>query len=97
MTEKSISSVAALHRQLEEARARGYSVDAGENDPGICCLGAAVFDHTGTVMGGVSVSALSFDLNLNDQVLIAAVTEAARAASLALGMPPERVPVPPAG
>jgi IclR family transcriptional regulator, acetate operon repressor len=91
ITEKSITNVAALRRQLDEARVRGYAVDAGENDPGIYCLGAAVFDHTGAAMGGVSVSALSFDLDLADPVLIAAVTEAARAASLALGMPPERI------
>jgi DNA-binding IclR family transcriptional regulator len=95
MTEKSIGSVAALRRQLDEARERGYAVDAGENDPGICCVGAAVFDHTGAAMGGVSVSALTFDLDVADPGLIAAVTGAARAASLALGVPPERIPAPP--
>jgi DNA-binding IclR family transcriptional regulator len=91
VTEKSITSVTALHRQLDEARKLGYAVDAGENDPGICCVGAAVFDHTGTVMGGLSVSALSFDLDLTDAALTAAVVEGARAASLALGMPPEQL------
>jgi DNA-binding IclR family transcriptional regulator len=96
VTEKSITSAAALRRQLDEARARGYAIDAGENDPGICCLAAAVFDHTGAVMGGVSVSGLAFDLDLTDPALIEAVTAGARAASLALGAPPERILAPPA-
>jgi IclR family acetate operon transcriptional repressor len=87
MTEHSITSLDELRRQLAEARRDGYAVDRGENDPGICCIGAAVFDHTGAVLGGVSVSALSFDLDAADPAVIAAVLHAARQTSLALGAP----------
>jgi DNA-binding IclR family transcriptional regulator len=87
MTEHSITTHAELRDQLDLARARGYAVDGGENDPGISCLGAAVFDYSGAVLGGVSVSALSFDLNVNDPEVIAAVQATARQMSLTLGAP----------
>jgi IclR family acetate operon transcriptional repressor len=87
MTEHSISSRAALRRQLAQARQDGYAVDRGENDPGITCLGAAVFDYTGSVLGGVSVSALSFDLDLDDPSTADAVRSTAREVSRALGAP----------
>jgi len=87
MTEHSITTHEELRRQLDLARTHGYAVDRGENDPGISCLGAAVFDYSGAVLGGVSVSALSFDLNVDDPEVIAAVQATARQMSLTLGAP----------
>jgi len=87
MTEHSITSRGELRRQLDQARTSGYAVDGGENDPGISCVGAAVFDHSGAVLGGVSASALSFDLDVSDPSLISAVLTAARSISQALGAP----------
>jgi IclR family acetate operon transcriptional repressor len=87
ITEHSITSPAELRRQLDDARTRGYAVDGGENDPGIVCVGAAVFDYSGAVLGGVSVSALSFDLDVHDPAVIAAVLASARQMSLTLGAP----------
>jgi IclR family acetate operon transcriptional repressor len=87
MTEHSITSRDELQHQLDQARASGYAVDGGENDPGISCIGAAVFDHSGAVLGGVSASALSFDLDVADPSVIAAVLTAAGSISRALGAP----------
>lgn len=97
MTRRSITEIPLLLRQLSEARGRGYAIDDGENDPGIGCIGAAVFDHTGTVMGGLSISALAFEIDLDDKELAAAVIAAAREVSLAMGAPPERLPQEQAG
>lgn len=91
VTRRSITELPLLLRQLAEAAERGYAIDDGENDPGISCIGAAVFDHTGTVTGGVSISALAFEFDFDDQELSAAVIAAARDVSLALGVPPERL------
>jgi DNA-binding IclR family transcriptional regulator len=41
---------------LDEVRQRGYSTDLQENELGICCVGAPVFDHTGRVIAGLSLS-----------------------------------------
>ena len=42
---------------LAAVRHRGYSTDLQENEAGICCVGAPIFDHTGRVVAGLSVSA----------------------------------------
>lgn len=42
---------------LAEVRQRGYGTDLQENEMGICCVAAPIFDHTGRVVAGMSVSA----------------------------------------
>jgi len=41
---------------LEQVRRQGYSTDLQDNELGICCVGAPVFDHGGRVVAGISVS-----------------------------------------
>ena len=81
-------------RQLDEVRRRGYAIDDEENEAGIRCVGAPVFDHTGSVLGGVSVSGLAFEVDLEDSALAGQFIAAARDVSLALGAPPDRVAAP---
>jgi DNA-binding IclR family transcriptional regulator len=47
-------------------RERGFAVDDEENEAGIRCVGAAVFDHTGHVVAGVSISTLTHELSVED-------------------------------
>ncbi len=47
-----------LLKDLAGVRQRGYAEDHEENEAGVCAVGAAVFDHTGQVIGGVSAAAL---------------------------------------
>jgi IclR family acetate operon transcriptional repressor len=91
-TPQTITDGAALLRHLAEVRRRGYSVDDEENETGIRCVGAPVFDHTGAVMGGISVSGLAFEVAPDDDALGTEVVGAAREVSLALGAPPDRPP-----
>jgi IclR family acetate operon transcriptional repressor len=93
-TPHTITDTPTLLEHLTETRERGYSTDDEENENGIRCVGAPVFDHTGTVMGGISISALTFELTPDDQTLTREVITAARDVSLALGAPPEHVPTP---
>ena len=41
-------------------RRRGYSIDREEFRPGVICLGAAIRDHAGAVVGSISVSSPAF-------------------------------------
>ena len=93
-TAATITDADALLAHLAEVRDRGYAVDDEENEAGIRCIGAPVFDHTGAVMGGVSISGLAFEVDPADATLAAAVVAAARDVSLALGAPPDRTPDP---
>lgn len=55
-TNKTITNKEALLTQLEEVRSRGYSVDDEENEMGIRCVGAPIFDHVGRSVGAISLS-----------------------------------------
>lgn len=56
-TPKSITSAAALETELALIRARGYAIDNEENEEGIRCVGAPIFDYTQSPIGAISVSA----------------------------------------
>jgi DNA-binding IclR family transcriptional regulator len=86
-TRRTITDRAVLLRQLAETAARGYSIDDGENDPGISCIGAPVFDHAGNILGGVSASGLEFELDVDNGALALEVIAAAREVSSAFGAP----------
>ncbi|MEJ7800914.1 MAG: IclR family transcriptional regulator [Ilumatobacter sp.] len=55
-TDKTITDAALLREELEVIRSRGYAIDDIENEEGIRCVGAPVFDHQGEMIGGVSVA-----------------------------------------
>ncbi|WP_159085758.1 IclR family transcriptional regulator [Aeromicrobium chenweiae] len=55
----------ALRRDLDGVLERGFSIDDEENERGVRCVGAAVRDSTGSVIGGISISGLAFLLDLD--------------------------------
>jgi IclR family acetate operon transcriptional repressor len=55
-TEKTLSTLPALTRDLSETKERGWSVDDEERNIGMRCVAAAIFNEFGEPVGGVSVS-----------------------------------------
>jgi len=55
-TAKTLADRGALLADLEKIRARGYSVDDEEKNPGMRCIAAPVFDIHGEAVAGISVS-----------------------------------------
>lgn len=55
-TQKTLSTLPALARDLAEIRQRGWSVDDEERNEGMRCVAAAIFNEFGEPVGGVSVS-----------------------------------------
>ncbi len=56
LTKNTINDPASLRQEFEAVRSRGYAVDDEENEIGIRCIGAPIFDHTASVVGALSVS-----------------------------------------
>jgi IclR family acetate operon transcriptional repressor len=55
-TENTITEFLALIEDLRHVRRNGYSMDREEILPGVICIGAAIRDQAGTVIGAISAS-----------------------------------------
>ncbi len=87
-TDKTIGDFDGLIEELRHVRRNGYAMDQEEFQPGVICVGAAIRDHAGAVVGAISASAPAMrateeHLALMQQEVIAA----AGALSAELGEP----------
>ncbi|GAB4427261.1 MAG: IclR family transcriptional regulator [Chloroflexi bacterium OHK40] len=88
-TDASHTTLASLRDDLRRTRERGYGLDDGENEEGVRCVGAPIFDQDGHVAAGVSLSAPA--ARMNDRALpeaAASVIQTALAISCRLGYRP---------
>ena len=85
-TPNTITDPAALRANLELVRRRGFAIDEEENEAGVRCVGAPVFDLAGAVVGAISIAGPTTRITPEVALAIApAVMQAARAVSLRLG------------
>ncbi len=56
-TPNTITSIEALENELTLIRSRGFAIDNEENEIGIRCVGAPIFDYTTKPIGAISISA----------------------------------------
>src|SRR6266508_4045949 len=61
-TDRTITNRDHLLEHLGGVRRDGFAVDDEENESHTKCIGTAVIDYRGVPLGGVSMSALAFDL-----------------------------------
>nr|MDT0661276.1 IclR family transcriptional regulator [Micromonospora sp. DSM 115978] len=91
-TPRTITDLPRLLAELGAVRGRGWAEDHEENEAGVSATGAAVFDHAGHVIGGVSAAALSYEVGDQDPAEVGRhVLDAAAQVSRTLGAP-ERQP-----
>ncbi|WP_199431801.1 IclR family transcriptional regulator [Qaidamihabitans albus] len=57
-TPQTLTDEDILVKELAAVRRAGYAEDHEENEAGVRAVGAAVFDHTGQVIGGLSAAVL---------------------------------------
>jgi IclR family transcriptional regulator, acetate operon repressor len=62
-TTHTLTSAEDVLADLERIRERGYSIDDEENEIGVRCVGAAIYNSLGDVIGAISISALTFLLS----------------------------------
>ena len=55
-TENTIVSKESLLKEIQLIRSRGYSLDQEEHERGIYCISAPIYDYTGAIIAGFSVS-----------------------------------------
>ena len=55
-TKNTITSLSDMERELSRIRTRGYAVDQQENEPGVCCVAAAIADPLQGIVAAISVS-----------------------------------------
>ena len=83
-TPQTITTIAALHRELVASAERGFGIDDQENELGVNCVAIPVYlDGALAPVGAISVSGVSFRCPLDR--LIAAVPEVRRTIARHLG------------
>jgi IclR family KDG regulon transcriptional repressor len=55
-TSHTITSPDQLLAEIEQIRLHGFSIDNEENEIGVRCVGAPIFDYSKTVIGAISIS-----------------------------------------
>jgi IclR family acetate operon transcriptional repressor len=84
-TPRTLTTRRRLERELATIRSQGFAIDDEENELNVRCVGAPVFDQQDRVLGGVSVSALAFQMSGSEAAALSpALIEAARALTVVL-------------
>lgn len=84
-TERTITTLEELHRELERTRERGYALSEGEHRPNVRSIAAPIFSYEGDSVAAVCVAHYTpFDQPPPDPV-VRAVVNAAKQISYALG------------
>jgi len=85
-TPKTLTTAVRLRAELEKVRQQGFSVDDGEWETGLRCIGAPVRDSSGSVIAAVSISGPVFRIRPETvNQLAETVMETAARISYALG------------
>jgi IclR family transcriptional regulator, KDG regulon repressor len=86
-TANTITDPDAFRKHLKIVRSRGYAMDDEENEKGIRCVGAPIFDGKGRPVAAISISGSVFQVTKKavHEVIKAEVMEAAAEISRRLG------------
>jgi IclR family acetate operon transcriptional repressor len=90
-TDKTITEFPALIESLRIVRRNGYAIDREEFLPGVICVGAAIRDQAGAVIGAISASTPTMRATEEHIALMRdEIASATRALSAEFGAPPSR-------
>lgn len=76
LTPMTITARSALRREIDDVREKGYSVDNGENNPDVRCVGVPIRDLSGAVVASLSITAPASRLSLENAPQLAALAQA---------------------
>lgn len=85
-TANTITTKEELLKELEQVKAQGWAIDDEECEVGARCIAAGIYDYTGKIIGGISVSGPTTRIDFKKCAFISeAVTQAARKISQLMG------------
>jgi DNA-binding IclR family transcriptional regulator len=85
-TPATITERGLLAKELAAVRKQGFAIDNEENEAGVRCIGAPIFDHTGYAFAAISISGPAYRLSLARlKALARPLVEATAAVSARLG------------
>jgi DNA-binding IclR family transcriptional regulator len=73
LTDATITDPTSLRAELAAIRARGFSTDEGEHQPGLRCVGAPIRDAAGRVVASISVSGPAWRLPVGEVANLAKI------------------------
>lgn len=79
-----------LPAELERVRRLGYAIDKEENEPGVACIGAAIYDANGAPAAAISVSGPVHRILLREREIAKALHNVCHRLSEQLGASPAR-------
>ncbi len=65
LTDKTITDFAQFMAEIKKVREEGYAVDDLENEPGVRCVAAPIYDYTGSIVAAVSISGVEAKMPLD--------------------------------
>lgn len=68
LTENTLAEPAALRRDLDAVRRRGWATDNEEFGRGILCFAAPVYDHTGVCVAAIGTSVTTIGRTIDDVI-----------------------------
>jgi IclR family KDG regulon transcriptional repressor len=85
LTDRTITEIDKLVKELEKVRRKGYAFDDRENDPEGFCIGAPVFDRRGEPIAAISVSGPAERVHVNRKEIVDLLLSISRQISERLG------------
>lgn len=85
-TAQTITDPTVFVDHLRQVREQGYAIDRLENEDGICCVAAPIYNHLGKVVAAISIT--GWNVTMTDASIeksIPLVQDGCRAASKELG------------
>jgi DNA-binding IclR family transcriptional regulator len=94
-THATITDTEELRAELAATRVRGFALDDEEDEEEVRCVGSAVLDHNMRPIGGICISAPTFQLSRERAIELGPdVLRAAREISIGLGADTAQLPGP---
>ncbi len=56
LTEKTITTLEGLQKEIKISRERGWTADNEENEKRVSCIGAPIYDYRGSIIAAISVA-----------------------------------------